>query len=54
MQITSQSAASQPVVDGIIEKVLEAGGDVELVKPGTLAGYEPIVLIERYTSSLHS
>ena len=38
------------VIDDIIEKVLEADGDVELVKPGTLAGYEPIVLIKRYAS----
>jgi|SRR6218665_1158533 len=40
-------------IDEIVEKVLEAGGDVELVKPGALTNYEPIVLIERYSSSLH-
>lgn len=41
-------------IDEIIEKVLEAGGDVEIVEPGTLAGYEPIVLIERYASAHRS
>lgn len=40
------------IIDEIVEKVLEAGGDVQLVKPGTLADYEPIVLIERYSPSL--
>ncbi len=35
-------------VDDIIEKVLDAGGEVKIVEPGSLSGYNPIVLIERY------
>lgn len=35
-------------VDDIIEKVLDFGGEVRIVDPGSLTGYNPIVLIERY------
>lgn len=34
-------------VDAVIEKVLEAGGDVEIVPPGELADYHHILLIEK-------
>lgn len=39
-------------IDDVVEKVLEAGGDIQFVKPGTLAGFDPVVLIERYSSTL--
>lgn len=29
------------------------GGDIELVKSGSLVDFQPIVLIERYSSTLH-
>lgn len=41
-------------LDDIIENVLECGGDVKMVKPGSLAGYDPIMLIERYPATLLS
>ena len=35
-------------VDDVIEKILEAGGDVEFVEPGILESYNHIALIQYY------
>lgn len=44
----NNAALVSNTIDDIIEKVLDAGGEVRIVKPGSLSGYQPVVLIERY------
>jgi len=44
----SRYSVVKNTVDDIIEEVLEAGGDVEIMESGSLSNYDHILLIEKY------
>jgi hypothetical protein len=48
LRVADKSLLIKDAVDDVIEKVLAAGGDVEFVEEGMLAGYEHIALIDYF------